>query len=559
MKNPSRIPIPRIAVALCALACALLAGAGTAAAYVTPEQADAAAARGAAWFAHNQGADGSLAGDWALTALAAAGVHAADVRVSATAPSAQDHYASAWQAPGPGGVATDRAREILSGLAAGIEPQRVGIGRNLVAELVAEFDGTQIGSAQLLNDDIFGLLALDHAGAPEPLTRRIAAHIRAGQLPDGGWGWSASQTVSDTDMTGAAIAALCAAGAAQDDPAVRAALDLLHERQAPSGGFSAPPWIPVNTDSTAWVASGLLACGLDPQAAEWTTPAGNTPFDYLLAMQQPEGYFRWSADASGATAFATWNAVRPLGGAAFSAPVPPRADPSAPRWRPAPDAPEGAEAPIALLIDHGASAPPAARLRACSVRAEVGSDLGAFLASAREQGCVESFEVSPDGELVELNGLAATGEERWRVRTGDRPGPGAIALGDLVFVAYSGDERVDPPSSPSPPAGPGRPAKVRVGKRVRLSAGRIVVALRCPRGAAPSGCRGQLRVRAGGTRARRPFALRPRERSLVRVAAPKGLRRVVRARGRARARVVAATRSGDGRVAVTRARRTIRR
>lgn len=548
----------RIVLSVALIACALFGTAESAGAYVTPEQASAAVERGAAWFARNQDDDGALAGDWALTALAAAQVHAADVRVAPTAPSAQDYYADLWRASGPGGVTTDRAREILAGAAGGIEPARVGLGRNLVAELLAEFDGTQLGSEALLNDDILGLLALDHAGVPRALVERIAEHIRASQLADGGWGWSVSQATADTDMTGAAIAALCAAGATADDPAIEAALGLLRERQDESGGFAAPPWLPVNTDSTAWVASGLLQCGIDPQAAEWTTPAGNSPFDYLIARQQPEGYFRWSEDQAGATAFATWDAVRPLAGAAFSAPVPPREDPSAPRWRPAAEAPSGTEAPIAVVTDHGPGAPSAERLRACSATVPVGADLVGLLAAAQASGCVESYAVSAAGDLLELNGMAATGGERWHTRIG--AGADTVALGDLVFLRYGGDGPGDPQDPPGPhDPGTEPPPRVRVGERLRLVAGRVTVALKCPRRAGQRGCVGQLRMSARRTRARRAFALRAGERSPLRVEAPKRLRRAIRARGRAWALVVAASRAADGRVAVTRVRRVIRR
>ena len=54
------------------------------------------------------------------------------------------------------------------------------------------FDGTQIGEPGLLNDDIFGVLALHQAGAPPELLRRLVDYLRTKQLPDGGWSWNAS-------------------------------------------------------------------------------------------------------------------------------------------------------------------------------------------------------------------------------------------------------------------------------------------------------------------------------------------------------------------------------
>jgi hypothetical protein len=259
---------------------ALAAFADNAGAHVSPAQAEHAADRGVAWFLSNQESSGSFGfgGDWAMTALAADGLNAADAKTSSLDPSAQDFYLGEWQASGPGGAGSDAARGILSGIAGGVQPSRLSTSddatrSNLVARLAELFDGTQIGEPGLLNDDIFGLLALRQAGAPPELLRQIADYLRAKQLPDGGWTWNSSPGApADTDMTGSAVAALCAAGVERGDPDLDQALGLLHTLQDPAGGgFIAPPeafGIGVNTDTTAWVASGLVQCGIDPQAPE---------------------------------------------------------------------------------------------------------------------------------------------------------------------------------------------------------------------------------------------------------------------------------------------------
>ena len=252
MNTPQSSSLRRSLRALGALGlalAALAAAAGSAGAYVTPAQAEHSVDRGASWFEAGQDEEtGRLDSDWAMTALAAAGINAADVRTSAADPTAQDYYLGEWQAEGPGGAGTDAARGILSGVAGGIQTSRLSTAAdatksNLVARLAELWDGTQIGNAGLLNDDIFGVLALHQAGAPREMLRRVVDELRASQLPGGGWSWSASPSApADTDMTGAAIAAFCAAGVAPMDPDVADALALLHSLQDPeTRGVVAPP------------------------------------------------------------------------------------------------------------------------------------------------------------------------------------------------------------------------------------------------------------------------------------------------------------------------------
>ena len=342
MNTPSSVSRRSPLRALCALGltlAALAAGSAPAAAHVSPAQAEHAAQRGVSWFLTNQEASGSLGSEWAMTALAAAGLNAADARTSLADPSAQDFYLGGWQASGPGGAATDAERAILAGVAGGIQTSRLSTSAeaaksNLVARVAELFDGEQIGSEGLLSDDIFGVLALHHAGAPPELLRALADYLPTKQLPGGGFSWSASPAaVEDPEMTGATLAALCAGGASTSDPSVMRGLEFLHTAQDDGGGFSAPFGIGVNTDTTAWIVSGLVQCGIDPQGTEWTTAEGKTPLDYLLSMQRPDGHFDWKAEFAGG-AFETYSAVRPLAGAGFSATAPQRLDGVSPAVRP---------------------------------------------------------------------------------------------------------------------------------------------------------------------------------------------------------------------------------
>ena len=216
------------------------------------------------WFETTQAESGALGSDWGMTALAAAGTNAADVRAGLADPSAQDFYLGEWQAEGPGGAGTDAERGILAGVAGGIQTSRLGVSgevekSNLVARVAELFDGTQIGEEGLLNDDIFGVLALHEAGAPQSLLRQEVDYLRTKQLPDGGWSWNSSPTaVADTDMTGSVVAAFCAAGVSTADPDLQKALTLLHSLQDPeTGGFIAP--LPSGSASTPTPPPGLPA------------------------------------------------------------------------------------------------------------------------------------------------------------------------------------------------------------------------------------------------------------------------------------------------------------
>jgi hypothetical protein len=505
--------------AFCALALTLAVTGGlanSASAYVTPAQAEHAAARGAGWFETSQQESGDLGSDWAMTALAAAGINAADARTSLADPSAQDFYLGEWQASGPGGAGTDAERGILAGVAGGIQVSRLSTDAdatrsNLVARIAELWDGTQIGEAGLLNDDIFGVLALRQAGAPPELLREVVDYLRTRQLPNGGWSWNALPGApADTDMTGSVVAAFCAAGVGIGDPDLKAALALLHSLQDPAtGGFIAPPesfGVGLNTDTSSWVTSGLVQCGIDPQGPEWTTAQGKTPLDYLVSMQRPDGHFDWT-DEYGGGAFETYSSVRPLAGVAFSSPPPARLDGTSPALRPAADVVAGTTVPITLVIDHG---PGADDVRMCRVDVEDGSGLGAVLADAQSAStpaaCVGEFATSsgPGGTgIASLDGVAATAEYGWRVQVDGSPAQARtaepIGFGDLVFLEY-GATVANPGPAPKvavPPVGPVKPqarrgARISIRGGARWNDGRVEVEARCPRGLGGGGCRGLL-------------------------------------------------------------------
>ncbi len=577
-----RAPVLALVLVLAAAAFAPAA----ADAFVTPAQAEAAAERGAAWFETGQEESGALASDWGMTALAAAGTNAADVRTDLIDPSAQDYYLGEWETEGPGGAGTDAERGILAGVAGGIQTSRLGTSSdttrsNLVARVAELWDGTQIGEEGLLNDDIFGVLALRQAGAPQPLLQRIVDYLRTKQLPDGGWSWNASPSATaDTDMTGSVVAAFCAAGVPADDPDLQQALTLLHSLQDPeTGGFIAPPpfGVGVNTDTTAWVTSGLIQCGIDPQSLEWTTADGKTPLDYLVSMQAEDGHFDWTAEYGGG-AFETYDSVRPLAGVAFSTAAPDRADPALPAVHPAAAVATGTTVPITLVIDHG---PANEDVRMCRVDVASGSDLAAVLAAAKASStpgdCVseEATEASAGGvRVASLDGVPAGEGYAWKVRvdggeaTTEASEP--IGFGDLVFLQF-GAEVAEPGPAPRvsvPPVVPAQPQPASPGARVKVigraswAAGELRVALACPRGLGELGCRGLLSARfhadggwkAGGSAA---YELGSGTRRMLSIPATGALRARLASGDRVHLRLTAATRGETGAVRVTQVRRTL--
>ena len=353
--------VPRL-VAACA-AVALLAPSAAAAA--TQEEIDQSVAEGVAWMRTQQnvatGQISGFGGDYALSALAAAGVHAADVG----APSAQDFYAGLWA-----GQIAPSSTAILFGHAAGLDVQRLSESTNLVAQIAAaynrggELDGSFGNGATNVN--AFTALALARVGVPAGVLAKANGYLRGQQHLDGGWGVGRVSTdaqraaAGSVDMTGTVLAALCETGAAANDPDVRAGLSFLEGRQDPAtGGFG-------NVDSTGWALSGLNACGVAPQGGRFTTSASLTPVDYLLSQQDASGAFLFSGAPN---LYSTQNAVRALAGEAFSADPPRRATAADPRFRAVPAVADGTPTPHVLAIDDGAG-----DVRLCSVTAPAGAD-----------------------------------------------------------------------------------------------------------------------------------------------------------------------------------------
>jgi hypothetical protein len=277
--------------------------------------------------------------------------------------------------------------------------------------------------------------------------------LRANEHTDGGWDYSqaagdpdALAAPSDVDMTGATMAALCVSGVPRTDPAVVAAASFLSGKLiADSGAFDS--LYGVNTDSNGWAVSGLNACGIDPQGPKFTTSAGKTPVDFLLAQQfAPDGGFRYLPTDTAPDAYSSIDALRAVAGAGFTA-APPRPKTSGtPRWVASTAFSPGTTSDLALIVDDGSGTP-----GVCSVpvtptgsTTTLGSVLDAAEAGATPGGCVTAtVPSSGGGALTSVNGVSDSGCSTWKVSIDGGSASTArrdtvIHLGDTVSLHYDG-------------------------------------------------------------------------------------------------------------------------
>jgi hypothetical protein len=595
-RSPVRRALRPIAVAATLAALAFAAVAPHAGAHVTDQQAQAAADAAVAWLEVQQdAATGELAGfggDLAMVALANAGVNAADVRATSLDPSVQDFFHQSWDSFGPGELATDQARAILAGHAGGIQTAKVSASRNLVAGLMTFFDGSQLGSPTLINDDIFGLLALEHAGPAAAISPTLASLVESRQTTNTagevGWNFAGQPGQNpDVDMTGAGIAALCAAGADSSNAAVAEAIAWLETKQDDSTGGIVSSFFGANADSTAWVVNGLRECGVDPQGPQWTTPAGKTPLDFLVALQQPNGAFVWTPGDTFDNLYATQEVVTALVGDGFGAEPTAREQPTDPTLRPAPPVVRGTPVPLTLVLDHGSDRPGAER--ACSVTAPIGATVAEVLelaaVSTTPPDCVTQLDLDGDDgseRLRGVNGVAAAPEARWvasmdghqaKVQLTDE-----VALGSTVVVMLDDDGAGEPVllpplQIPTPRPQPQTTSQLRSakailarGRRMELRRGSVRIAVRCPRGLGAAGCQGVLRVkyRSGSRRwttaGRVMFVVRSGSRRVLRVHVGHKLRELAsRPRGK-RVRIEAIVRDRrSGAISATRVGALVKR
>lgn len=216
-----------------------------------------------AYLASVQSADGSfgspMLSDWASIAAA---VESGPVREKLIA------YQKAYAATSS--VITEMERHAMALQALGINPYS-GTPVDYITPIVLAFDGTQIGDPNLVNDDIFAIFPLLHAGysTADPIIASTEAFIIAKQGADGSW-------ASSVDLTAAAIQALALMPDTGDTRyAISKAVGYLRGKQKTDGSFGDP-------FSTSWMIQAIAA--MNGTTADWQQRI-YTP-DYFLATKQ---------------------------------------------------------------------------------------------------------------------------------------------------------------------------------------------------------------------------------------------------------------------------------
>ncbi len=198
--------------------------------------------------------------------------------------------------------AIDYEAPILALTAAGKDP-RTFSATDFVVKLKSFFDGTQLGDATILNDDIFGVLALVSAGEVKGsnVVSSTLRFVRNHQNGDGGWGYAVGGT-SDTNTTAAAIMALVAAGTSPSDASITKALNYIKTAQNGDGGFPYDPKSLWGTDSDAssdaWVIMAIKSAGQDPASWQKGNPPAGGPLTNLATFADTSGFYRYQKGSS---------------------------------------------------------------------------------------------------------------------------------------------------------------------------------------------------------------------------------------------------------------------
>ncbi|PXF60423.1 MAG: hypothetical protein C4B59_09480 [Candidatus Methanogaster sp.] len=203
----------------------------------------------------------------------------------------------------------DLARTCLAVTALGdADPTDFG-GVNYLTTVKSYHDGVQFDDPASVNDDALGILALISAGDPNrtEIIDRSVEYIISRQSRDGGWSKIIEETggnvsgadgnvtidaTSDVKTTSLAIQALVAAGEPLKSSVIVNASAFLRRSLDADGSFS-------DAVTTASAVQAILAMGENP-LVWWNTSVNNsdTPIEYLLNLQQPDGSFNYTTNRS---------------------------------------------------------------------------------------------------------------------------------------------------------------------------------------------------------------------------------------------------------------------
>lgn len=222
--------------------------------------------------------------------------------------------------PGSDAPPDDLARHILAIAAAGQDPNGFD-GTDWMGELRDHWTGNQFltdGRPDLINDDIFAVLAL-RAGGASPNDHQVQGageFVLDNQQSNGGWSHTIDTGSGDAtpDMTGAALQAVTAAGVAgPGHQPVQDALDYLAGLTPTGSGCVGSRFSAVS--STGWAVLGLLAGHADPRSSSFADDRG--VWDCLRSAQVSDGGFATEPGGEDSDWRATVDALVGLSGAPF--------------------------------------------------------------------------------------------------------------------------------------------------------------------------------------------------------------------------------------------------
>ncbi len=210
--------------------------------------------------------------------------------------------------------ATDWERKILAIVAIGGNPSNFD-GTNYIQKLEGYANSSQIGDVNLLNDDIFGLLALTAGSSTNSQIKQdILNFIIAHQNSDGGFSWStvSPTNTSDGNDTAAAIQALEAAKnnsltSSNLDSSITNAKNYLLTTQKNDGGFGYDSSSNSDGSSTTWA---LMAFNVLNMSS--STQAINAK-SWIVRNQESDGGFHYQS-GSGSDTYTSSHALIALSG-----------------------------------------------------------------------------------------------------------------------------------------------------------------------------------------------------------------------------------------------------
>lgn len=220
---------------------------------------------------------------WASMALAAAGETEIDLEHLKSVPQDQQ-------------TATSYAKYILALVAVGQDPTTFGA-ENYIERLKSFYNSEQgqFGDEEMLNDDIWAILALGAIGQENlSIVQDAKDFILSHQAPGRGWGYSIEAS-ADSNDTAAAIMALLEAGVAAEASQIKSAIAYLRSVQNDDGGFAWLPGAASDSASDAWAISAIYKLGQDPESADWVK-GGNNAILHLQSLQDEDGGFWWQAE-----------------------------------------------------------------------------------------------------------------------------------------------------------------------------------------------------------------------------------------------------------------------